>query len=143
LFPTILSNLSPRQAKFLDIIFNYAVYSIFIKIKPIGPTGIVSHSRVDDEKLVVIVGHTDFRWRGNDEKASALDNLVNQGLLRRDQEIDPKSYSALAGKLFAEGKLQTPYKLPIDVMVHMKNFYQLTVTGAEFVIACRPFDRRP
>lgn len=142
-FPTILSNLTPRQAKFLDILFNHSVSRIFVKIRPIPSAAIVNHSRMDDKQLIAAVGNTNFRWQSNDEKASALDNLVTQGVLRRDQEINPQSYSALAGKLFAEGKLKTPYKLPTDVMVHMQDFYQLSVTGAEFVIACRPFDRRP
>jgi hypothetical protein len=143
LFTTILSNLSPRQAKFLEVIFNASVQSIFIKIRPIAPVAIVNHSRMDDDLLTSVVGNTDFRWQSNDEKAEALETLMSQGVLRRDQEIDPKSYSALAGRLLAEGKLKTPHKLPTDVMVHMKDFYQLTITGAEFVLACRPFDRRP
>jgi|HubBroStandDraft_6_1064221.scaffolds.fasta_scaffold173713_3 hypothetical protein len=143
LFTTILSNLSPRQARFLDIIFNFGVYSITIKIPPLTAGSIAGHSRFDDEKLVNIVGNTDFRWRDNEEKAAAIDVLLNQGLLRRDQEIHPDSYQDLAGKVFSEGKLKTPYNVPADHTVHMKNSFQLTVSGSQFVMACRPFDRRP
>jgi hypothetical protein len=137
-FPKILANLLPREAKYLDLYFDYSVRQIFIKIRPLGAEVISSHSRVNEQRLSDLVGNSGFRWRSNGERAATLENLIGQGVLRRDQNIDPKSYGALAGKLFAEGRLKTPTILPTNVMVHMENFYEISVLGAEFVIACRP-----
>jgi hypothetical protein len=138
LFPKILATLSPREAKFLDVIFNDSWRRIFIKIKPVSVHTVASHSRMDEKELINAVGRSNFRWRSNAEKAFTLDHLVSEGVLRLEQAIDPKSYAALAGKIFAEGKVITPYKLNSDVTVHMQDFYQMTVVGAEFVMACRP-----
>lgn len=142
LFPKILANLSPREAKFLDVIFDYSIAQIAIKIEPLAADIIARHSRMDDERLTNAVGNSDFRWKSNHEKAFVLDRLFGEGVFRREQAIDPKSYPALAGKLFAEAEIKTPRKLPTDTVVHMQDFYQLTVMGAEFISACRPPRKR-
>jgi len=143
LFPIMLANLSPREAQFLDIFFNHAFSSIFIKIAPIGAATIVSHSQLSLDPLTVVLASAKFRWKTDTERPATLENLVNQGILKRNQSIAAHSYKALAGKIFAEGQLDTPYHCPDNSTVDMEDVYELTVTGAEFVMACRPFNHRP
>src|SRR6266567_8649975 len=75
LFPVMLASLSPRQAQFLDVVFDYSYRNISIKVRPIAASTIAAHSRMNNEKPVNAVGNSSFRWTSNEEKASALDNL--------------------------------------------------------------------
>jgi len=75
------------------------VQSIFVKIRPIAPSVIVSHSRRSDAKFVHVVGNSSFRWRSNEEKAETFDNLVNLGIMRRDHGIGLEDFSKLAANV--------------------------------------------
>jgi len=145
-FPTMLAGLSPRDAKFLEVYFDATVYSIFIKIPPIPPSLIASHSKRNDEKLVNLVGNSRFRWRGHDEKQRTLDNLVNLGILRCDREIALEDYPKLSNYLLEQAGIRPEKKIDIPAGVNrvplFENFYSFTRPGAAFVIACRPFDPR-
>lgn len=143
LFPNMLANLSPRQARFLDVLFNASVHSIMVRIRPTPATVIASHSRLDAQGLVRVVGNSDFRWTSDEEKVFTLETLISQGIMRRDQAISRGSYAALAGKIFDEAEVATRVRLRSDQEVHMEDFYQLTVAGAQLVIACRPQSARP
>jgi len=54
-FPTMLAGLTPRHAKFLEVYFDLSVRSIFVKIRPIQPSVISTHSRLTDAKLALIM----------------------------------------------------------------------------------------
>jgi hypothetical protein len=143
MFPKILANLTPRQAQFLDLYFDISVYQIFVKIRPIAPDVISKHSRMSDEALSNSIGQRGFRWHWPDEKKFCIDSLVSMGVLRVEQELDKTAYKAIAGRVFAEAEVPTKRRLEPNVMVLQENFYQITVLGAEFVIACRPPNKRP
>src|ERR1035437_1159491 len=61
-FPTMLAGLTPRQAKFLEVYFDPSVRSIFVKLRPIGPSVIASHSKLTDTKLGHIIGANSSFW---------------------------------------------------------------------------------
>jgi hypothetical protein len=142
LFPTMLAALSPRQAKFLDVIFEYTLRTTSIKIPPITASAISGWSRMDDQRLMNAVANSNFKWQGNAEKNAALDNLVNQGILRRDHEIPQEHYPRLVNKLFEVAGLKKPLNFSGDQIARVEDFYQLTVAGAQFVISCRRYDPR-
>jgi hypothetical protein len=135
LFPKILANLSAKEARLLDAMYQKGLHSMIYGIEK-DATSISRDTLIDRDQLASL--RSGFRWRSNEERDFALDNLVNQGLLRIHQIIDPKSYPALAGKLFAEGRLSSPKPLPADVIVRMRLQYQVTVVGVQFVRACQP-----
>jgi hypothetical protein len=57
-FPRILASLSPRQARFLDVFFDYSYGRIFIKIKPVQAQTIASHSRLSEKQLENAIANT-------------------------------------------------------------------------------------
>ena len=142
-FPTMLAGLSPREAKFLEVFFDASVYSIFVKIRPIAPSAIASHSRRSHEKLVNVVGNSSFRWRSNDEKAATFENLINLGIMRRDHEIPPEDFPKLAAYLLTEAGIKTTLRIEGNQVPVAEDFYSITIIGAAFVIACRPPEKRP
>jgi len=144
-FPAMLAGLSPRDAKFLEVFFNAAVCSIFVKIRPMQPSVIASHSRTSEEKLVNVVGNSTFRWRGNDDKVATLQHLVNLGVLQRDREFPLEDLPKLAKYLLNEAGIRPnkPIEVSGNLVPHPQNFYSLTIPGAALVIACRPLDQHP
>jgi len=146
IFPKILASLSPRQAKFLDVVFDYSYRRIFIKIKPIASKTIVNHSRMTEEQLSNAVVNSSFRWAGWAdpwEKDRTIDHLTGQGVLRVEKAIDPASYSVIGATLFADAGIKMPPRWRSNVAIRTQAFYELTIVGAEFVMACRPLERRP
>jgi Abortive infection alpha len=142
IFPTILAGLSPREAQFLNVIFDYSVNTIQVKIRPFAPSTISYQSRMNDEQLINTVGNSNFRWLGDEEKKATIQNMISLGVFGRDEFLHPNSFSAIGGKIFAAAKLKTPHYLPADDFVHMQSVYFLTITGVKFMMACRPFDRQ-
>jgi len=143
-FPTMLAGLTPRHAKFLEAYFDLSVCSIFVKIRPIAPSVIASHSRLTDSKLGHIIGaNSSFRWMSSDEKVATFDNLVNLGIMRRDYEIPLDDFPKLAKYLLEQAGMKTTLRIEGNQVPHPENIYSLTIAGATFVIACRPLDKRP
>jgi phosphoribosylformylglycinamidine (FGAM) synthase PurS component len=145
-FPRILASLSPRQARFLDVIFDYSYRRIFIKIKPVQAQTISGHSRLNEQQLNNAIVNSAFRWAGwadPAEKARTIDHLVTQGVLRVEKQIDPASYSVIGATLFEEAGIKKPPRWKSDYAIQMLTFYELTIVGAEFLMACRPIERRP
>jgi hypothetical protein len=144
-FPAMLAGLSPRDAKFLEVFFNAAVHSIFIKMRPIQPLVIVSHSKASEERLVNIVGSSTFRWKGNEDKIATLQRLVSLGILQHDREIPLEDLPKLSKYLLNEAGMRPNKKIEVtgNQVPHPQDFYSLTIPGAAFVIACRPLNQRP
>lgn len=144
-FPTMLAGLSPRHAKFLEVFFNAAVRDIFVKIRPIQASVIVSHSRRSEEQLVRLVGDSSFRWKGNEEKIATIQHLVNLGILQRDREIPPEDFPKLAKHLLelAGMRPNRPIEVVGNLVPHPKELHALTMPGAALIIACRPLNQRP
>jgi len=136
-FPRILATLARKEARLLDIMFDEGSKSWVRGSTSKAPDLVSRDSLMDREQMAKVLGRNHFRWRSNQERDIALEDLINQGLVRTQQIIDPQSYPALAGKIFAAGQLTPPWPLGADVMVHMRSQFQMTVTGVHFVIACR------
>jgi hypothetical protein len=145
-FPRILASLSPRQAKFLDTIFDYSYRRIFVKIKPVQAQTIAGHSCLNEQQLDNAIANSTFRWAGwadPAEKTRTIDHLVTQGVFRVEKQIDPASYSVIGATLFDEAGIKKPSRWNANYAVQMQTFYELTIVGAEFVMACRPIERQP
>lgn len=145
-FPRILASLSPRQARFLDVIFDYSYNRIFVKIKPVPAYVIANHSRLSEKQLENAIVNSSFRWAGWADPAESrrtIDHLVTHGVMRVEKSIDPKSYSVIGAVLFKDAGVKMPPRWASNVAIQMATSYELTVLGAEFVMACRPIERRP
>ena len=143
-FPTMLAGLSPRDAQFLEVFFDSAMHRISIKVPPIAASTIAFNSRVNHEKLIVIVGNSEFRWRGNEDRDSTLDNLVSLGIIKRDREIPLEDFPKLARYLLNEAGLKPGKKIEVEgnLVPHSEDFYSLTIPGTAFMMACRPLTKR-
>jgi hypothetical protein len=144
-FPNMLAGLSPRDAQFLEVFFSAAVRSILIKIPPPAASAIAGHSRVNREKLGAIVANSNFRWDGNEDRDSTLDNLVGLGIVKRDREIPFEDFPKLARYLLNEAGIKPNKKIEVqgNLVPHSQEFYSLSVPGAAFVMACRPLNTWP
>jgi hypothetical protein len=112
-------------------------------MRPIGAAVIANHSRLDAEKLSNAIENSDFKWQSNEEKAATLDNLTSLGILRRDTEIDERSYRPLGHRILQSVGMPPPGSLQVDVAIQTQDYHQLTIAGTAFVIACRPLNQRP
>jgi hypothetical protein len=129
----------------LEVLFDAAVYSIFVKIRPIQPSVIANHSQSNDQRLTNIVANSKFRWSSNEEKISTLENLVSLGILKRDREIPLTDFPKLAKDLLKEAGIQPNTRMEVagNQVPLPEDIHSLSVPGAAFVIACRPLDKRP
>jgi hypothetical protein len=136
MFPKVLANLTGREAKALDLYFDFATRRVPEGAGSRDPNLISTLSSIDATMIGSVLEGPGFVWSDDTEKQNALGRFITEGLIHLQRKFNDSGATTLARKISASEKL--PTHLSSDLRKLFSESYSLSLFGVHFVMACRP-----